>query len=244
MPDGSTTDGDTPPSDGLLAREGERKGLRWFEICLVLVVAFGGYFLTSVNVLEHGVSGLPYPQNSRWMIGFFQELTGLGLLGYVLVRRRIGFRQLGLRWSWREVGAGLLVAAASYLIYTVGYSIVHSIYRGIFPSAARAVTIHDVFAHPTIMAIPLFLLNPFFEELIVRAYLMTEIRELTGSWVAAGAVSVAVQTSYHLYYGWEGALSLAFQFLVFAVYYGTTRRITPVIIAHGIFDFVGLLQVW
>jgi uncharacterized protein len=244
MPDASTTEGDTPLSDTPTAYGGEQKGLRWFEICLVLVVAFGGYFLTSLNVLEHGASGLPYPQNGRWIIGFFQELTGLCLLGYVLLRRGIRFRQLGLRWSFREVGAGLLVAAASYLIYTVGYSIIHAIYRGIFPSAASAVTLHDVFAHPTIAAIPLFLLNPFFEELIVRAYLMTEVRELTGSWVAAAAISVAVQTSYHLYYGWEGALSLAFQFLVFAVYYATTRRITPVIVAHGIFDFVGLLQVW
>ena len=244
MPNTSATDGDTPSADATPVRDSERKSLRWFEICLVIVVAFGSYFLTSLNVLEHGAGALPHPQNGRWIVGIIQEATGLCLLGYVLLRRGIGFRQLGLRWSFREVGEGLLVAAASYLIYTVGYSIVHSLVRGIFPSATSGVTFHQVFAHPSIMAIPLFLLNPFFEELIVRAYLMTEIQALTGSWVTAAATSVAVQTSYHLYYGWEGALSLAFQFLVFSAYYATTRRVTPVIIAHGIFDFIGLLQVW
>jgi membrane protease YdiL (CAAX protease family) len=244
MPEAPTKHGDTPSSDTQPAHIDELKGLRWFEICLVLVIAFGSYFLTSLSVLEHGTSALPHLQNERWIIGIFQELIGLGLLRYVLLRRGIGFRQLGLRWSFREVGAGLLVAAASYLIYTVGYSIVHAISHGIFPTSVSAVKFQDIFAHPSILAVLLFLLNPFFEELIVRAYLMTEIRELTGSWAAATVISVAVQTSYHLYYGWEGALSLAFQFLVFAVYYATTRRATPVIIAHGIFDIVGLLQLW
>ena len=42
-------------------------------------------------------------------------------------------------------------------------------------------TARDFFAHPSVMAIPLALLNPFFEELLVRAYLMTEVMELTGS---------------------------------------------------------------
>jgi len=94
------------------------------------------------------------------------------------------------------------------------------------------------------MAIPVFLLNPFFEELIVRAYLMTEIGELTGSWILAAGLSTALQFSYHLYYGWEGALSLSFQFLVFSIYYANTRRAIPVILAHGFFDVIALLRLW
>ena len=88
------------------------------------------------------------------------------------------------------------------------------------------------------------LLNPFFEELIVRAYLMTEIRELTGSAWLAGAASVALQTAYHLYYGWERALSLGFLFLAFSIYYATRRKATPIVVAHGIFDIWGLVRLW
>jgi membrane protease YdiL (CAAX protease family) len=101
-----------------------------------------------------------------------------------------------------------------------------------------------MFGHTDISAIPFFLVNPFFEELIVRAYLMTEVRALTGSATLAAAISVALQTTYHLYYGWEGALSLAFQFLVFAIYYAKTRKATPVIVAHGAFDLLSLVRLW
>jgi membrane protease YdiL (CAAX protease family) len=86
------------------------------------------------------------------------------------------------------------------------------------------------------------LLNPFFEELIVRAYLMTEIKALTGSTAMAVAVSVVLQASYHLYYGWFGALTVAFSFLVFAVYYARSGRAVPVIVAHAAFDIYGLVR--
>jgi membrane protease YdiL (CAAX protease family) len=94
------------------------------------------------------------------------------------------------------------------------------------------------------LAIPLSLLNPFFEELIVRAYLMTEVIELTGSSTLAVALSVFVQFSYHLYYGWGGAISLAFFFLALALYYVRSRRALPVIIAHGLLDIYALIRLW
>jgi membrane protease YdiL (CAAX protease family) len=87
-------------------------------------------------------------------------------------------------------------------------------------------------------------LNPFFEELIVRAYLMTEVLDLTGSSSLAVALSVAVQFSYHLHYGWVEAISLSFQFLVFALYYALSRRALPVIVAHSLFDISDLVRLW
>jgi hypothetical protein len=73
---------------------------------------------------------------------------------------------------------------------------------------------------------------------------MTEIRELTGSTVLAAGLSIALQTSYHLYYGWQGALTLGFVFTAFAIYYAITRKATPVILAHGTFDLFSLLRLW
>ncbi|MGO9543681.1 MAG: CPBP family intramembrane glutamic endopeptidase [Rhodomicrobium sp.] len=113
-----------------------------------------------------------------------------------------------------------------------------------YSSAHSGSTVRDIFGRPSIMAIPYSLLNPFFEELIVRAYLMTEVRALTGSWMLATALSVVVQFSYHLYYGWEGAIALSFLFLVFSIYYARTQRATPIIVAHGIFDIWGLVRMF
>jgi membrane protease YdiL (CAAX protease family) len=62
--------------------------------------------------------------------------------------------------------------------------------------------------------------------------------------ITSNSLSVVVQFSYHLYYGWEGAIALSFQFLVFALYYAHSRRILPVIVAHGFFDIYAVLRLW
>jgi membrane protease YdiL (CAAX protease family) len=93
-------------------------------------------------------------------------------------------------------------------------------------------------------AILLQFLNPFFEELIVRAYLMTEIQFLTGSVTKAVIISTILQTSYHLYQGGAAAISHAATFLIFSIFYAKTNRITPVILAHLYSDVSATLWYW
>jgi membrane protease YdiL (CAAX protease family) len=73
---------------------------------------------------------------------------------------------------------------------------------------------------------------------------MTDVLELTGSAMLAVVASTVLQFSYHLYYGWIGALSLSMGFLVSSLYYLRTRRATPIIVAHGIVDLAGLARLW
>ncbi|HEV2135310.1 MAG TPA: type II CAAX endopeptidase family protein [Terracidiphilus sp.] len=223
---------------------GNGKLVRWFELCLVLAVTFGGALFSSLDLLQNGPNALAHEQSFRWIYGLLREITCLALLGYVLWRRKLRFRDLGLRWSMRDVGMGLVVAIIAYITYAFGYTFVHFVHRAVLTHATGGVTAREMFTHLSVATIVAFLVNPFVEELIVRAYLMTEIGELTGSWTLAAAVSVAVQTSYHLYYGWVTALSLGFQFAIFAIYYARSRRATPIVVAHGIFDILGLIHVW
>ena len=220
------------------------KRQRWFELLLVLLVSFGGSFLNSVYLLRNGPSAAPNMSNFRWAIGILHEITALILLGYVLSRRRLRFKDLGLDWSLRCVGASLKVFFVSYVIYGFGAAAVRGLQHAIQGSAAMGPTLKDFFGHPSIAVLPFFLLNPFFEELIVRAYLMTEITGLTGSSALAVFVSVLVQFSYHLYYGWVGALSLCFPFVVFAIFYAHSRRALPVILAHEFFDILAFIRIW
>lgn len=83
-------------------------------------------------------------------------------------------------------------------------------------------------------------LNPFHEELLVRAFLITEMEALYHSTLLAVLVSVSLQTSYHLYQGPQAALSHIPTFLVFSLYYVRTRRILPVILAHLLLDACAL----
>jgi membrane protease YdiL (CAAX protease family) len=182
--------------------------------------------------------------NARWLVGIVQEIAGLLLLAYVLSRRNLRFKDLGLRWSLKDVGVGLLVTGASFAAYLLGSTIVHLVHYWMYGSSPGGPTGLDLFAHPSVAFIPFCFLNPFFEELIVRAYLMNEVLELTGSSTLAVSFSVAVQFSYHLYYGWAGAITLSFQFLIFSVYYLRSRRALPIIFAHGVFDIYALVRVW
>jgi membrane protease YdiL (CAAX protease family) len=232
------------PIDAPPERITESKRYRWFEVILVLLVSFGNSLFGSLFALANGRGLSPYSPDSRWTMGILQELTSLLLLVYVLSRRRMRLGDLGLRWSFGELGTGLAVAVVSYLTYAAGYILVHSLHGVFFSSSTSGLTPLQAFGHPSIIAIPFILLNPFFEELIVRAYLMTEVRNLTGSWTLSAALSILVQFSYHLYYGWERAISVSFLFLVFSIYYARTRKATPIIIAHGVFDILAMARLW
>jgi membrane protease YdiL (CAAX protease family) len=217
--------------------------LRWFEVSLVLLAAFGMSFVSSLEIYVRKREILPLIQLPQWDIRILFEIVGLMLLGYVLFRRKLSFRDIGLRWSLRDLGAGLLVTIAAYIAYVIGYYLIHIILHTWFPKATpQSLTAGELHLHQSLIFIVLALLNPFFEELIVRAYLMTEIGELTGSWLLAVVVSTIVQSSYHLYYGWVGMLTLSCQFFVFSIYYAKTRKALPVIVAHGIFDLLAVMQ--
>jgi membrane protease YdiL (CAAX protease family) len=240
-PDATISDSATDPQNELSEMERRR---RWFEVCLVLLVAFGGHILSALYLLLHGPGAAPQASSFKSAGHILQEVTALLLLGYVLSRRGLRFRSLGLRWSLSDVGMGLCVTAASYAAYGVGYMLVLTVHHLVYGSWADGPTPTDLFAHPSLMEVPLALLNPFFEELIVRAYLMTEVIELTGSGTLAVVLSVFAQFSYHLYYGWGGAISVAFFFLALALYYVRSRRALPVIVAHGLSDIYALIRLW
>jgi membrane protease YdiL (CAAX protease family) len=92
----------------------------------------------------------------------------------------------------------------------------------------------------SLLAIAVVILNPFYEELLVRAFLITEFQGLYLSTTLAVSVSVALQTSYHLYQGLPMALSHVPIFLTFSLYYVRTRRILPVVLAHLVMDVLSL----
>lgn len=231
-------------SDTTEAPAANTKAARWFELALVLFVLFGGALVSSIGVLKYGTGITGPSSNVRWMGNIVHEVGGLLLLGYVLWRRQRSFRDLGLRWAFRDLGIGVLVTLGSYVIYFAGttalYALHHAIW-GTFPHGPRA---REIFGPGSVLALLFALLNPFFEELTVRAYLMTEVIELTGSAPLAVFLSVLVQSSYHLYYGWWRALSISFLFLGFSLYYARSGRALPIIVAHAVNDIYATIRLF
>jgi len=80
----------------------------------------------------------------------------------------------------------------------------------------------------------------FFEEIIVRGYVTTELIGLSSPVWLATMASVLLQTSYHVYYGFHGAIVASGTFIIFGFYFAVSRRLLPVILGHLFFDVIAI----
>lgn len=218
-----------------------------FEVVILCIIAFGSNILGSWYYLFDNSA---YSSSSRteyaWAAQVLKEGACLCLLWYFLMSRGKSFSNLGLLWSWKDFGwsivlsmaGGLAFEAVYHLFCLTGTTMVGS-------NLLRNDVGHLLFGGGIFFATILVqFINPFFEELIVRAYVMTEVKYLTNSVTKAVIISTVLQTSYHFYQGVPAALSHAGAFLVYSIFYAKTNRITPIILAHLYSDVGGTLDYW
>jgi len=218
--------------------------MRWFEVGLVVFVAFGQPLLSSFYTAFFGFhNSNAYSVNARVLLTGIHELGALLVVWYVLRQSGRTFQSLGIHATLRTFFVGLVLAAVSRLAFYLAAAVIqvgHWLCFGIYATFPNRAALYT--GGSLAVMIPFFTLNPFFEETIVRGYLMTELSELSGSMAVATLTSVAIQGAYHLYLGWFAATCLSASFLVLAVYYARTRKLFPVLIAHAIADWWFLFQ--
>jgi membrane protease YdiL (CAAX protease family) len=235
------------PDESTLAATGitETPRRRVFALILVLFVSFGHYVVSSwYSMIASGsVSYLPQQNQARLLGSLVAQVGSLGLLWYVLSGQNRSWKSIGWAPEWKDIAGavGLLVGSgsASRLILIP----IQILYRSYFGHYLAPKSLHSMLGFGiSALSIVFVCVNPFFEELIVRAYLMSEILDLGGRGVLAVVLSVVVQMSYHLYQGLEHGIALTVIFLVSSIYFLKTRRITPVILAHLCMDVYGLIR--
>jgi membrane protease YdiL (CAAX protease family) len=217
---------------------------RVLDAAVVLLVALWYPFYGCVLYAIYGDVSFSFRNAAamRYSHMILYETVSLLVLAWVLRRQGRPFGDIGLKISFAEV-------LRSFPLFVVTY-IALFVFSIVVQAAALAVTGHYAKPHvpnlfeggALIGGILVVFVNPWFEELIVRAFLMTELKALTGkAWVAV-AVSTLVQAAYHLYQGWLGALSVGTVFLVFSFYFAKKQRILPVILAHCFSDAIALMH--
>jgi len=168
------------------------------------------------------------------------EGIGLLCLYCVLKYQKRGFGDIGfsVRLYLAEAGHTFVLFFCALLLGTVTFNVLNIVHSFTLmhgsPSKFNNAAIFG--SGLSVFAILYVLLSPFYEELLVRAFLITEITQLYQKANLAVFVSVALQTSYHLYQGIPGAFSHIPTFWLFSAYYVRTRRIFPVILAHLLLD--------
>jgi membrane protease YdiL (CAAX protease family) len=148
--------------------------------------------------------------------------------------KRLG---LDLGQPWRDLGAGVLLAALIGLpglgFYFIGRWL--GITAEIVPAALNKVW----------WAVPVLILsavkNAILEEIIAVGYLTTRLEEIGWpAWARTGA-SAVLRGSYHLYQGFGPFIGNAVMGVVFAEWFRRRGRVLPLIIAHTLLDVVAFV---
>jgi membrane protease YdiL (CAAX protease family) len=217
---------------------------RLLALGLVLFVSFAHFIASSTYSLAD-VTGPADPRHraARLVGALIVEAGSLAVLWYVLSAQGRSWKNIGWNPEWMDVPRAVGLVFGSTLASYFVWILVQIVYRAYFGHYLVPKSMHGFFGFG-ISALPIAFvcLNPFFEELIVRGYLISEIFDLGGSGVLAVLASIALQMSYHLYQGFANAILIATTFTVFSVYFWKTRRIAPVILAHLCLDAYALVR--
>jgi len=208
---------------------------------LVLFVAFAAPITTSLYHSFFGYPGSTVSGNLRYLYMGIQETGAVLVLWYVLRRTDRSFSSIGFRVSLKGALSGVVLAVLGWLGYLLVIAAIQVTHRHYFGSYVATVDYHALLPKTTLaVLVPFVVLNSFYEEAIVRAYLMTEMSQLAGSMVLAAAASVVVQASYHTYQGWLAVSGASATFTVFSFYYARRRKLFPIYIAHVIYDLLAV----
>jgi membrane protease YdiL (CAAX protease family) len=185
----------------------------------------------------------PSYQGYRLWGGLISEASGLLVLWYVMRNQGKRWKDIGWNPSLADVprAIGLFLAAtvATWAVY-IPTQYLYRAYSGEFLTQK---SLNSTLAFGiSALSITFVCINPFFEELIVRAYTISELIDLGANRAVAIAISVALQASYHLYQGLANVLVLIVMFTVVSIYYSRTRRIVPVFLVHLGFDLFWLFK--
>jgi membrane protease YdiL (CAAX protease family) len=233
------------PEAQVLVKPGNDRTRRFLAVGIVLFVSFGNFIVASAYYLmkDAAPSSGMLQLKIRLVGGMMTEAGSLAVLWYVLSAQGRGWKDIGWDFHWMDVPGALALTfgatLATYAIFLPIQLIVHaSTGHYLIPKSMHGMLGVGISA----LSIAFICLNPFFEELIVRGYLMTEIVELGGTGVVAIVISIAMQMSYHLYQGFTNGILLTIVFSVFSIYFWKTRRIAPVVLAHLCVDAYALIR--
>ena len=193
-----------------------------------------------LSLLEHPLRGVTVPsvsqstQLARQLFGLLFALAPVWLVAYLVRRSGEGLAGIGLAWDRPrpDIVRGLL------LFVVVGLGGI-----GVYLGAVALGVNRFVLPVPPLdhwWTVPVLLLNAveaaLLEEVVVVAFLVTRLRQLGLTELAAIGASALLRGGYHLYQGWGGFLGNVAMGALFGFVFSRTRRAWPILIAHFLLD--------
>ncbi len=154
------------------------------------------------------------------------------------------FVDLGLKADrfWAQLGIGALFGLGLFILHQ---AVLSPLADAVVPSSAPtgvdlAPLLTEPVYYPVWVALALF--KGGFQEEIWRIFALTRFEKRWGRSglllaIAVGAVVFGVQ---HLYQGMDSVITTAIQAVLFSLIYLRKRRATEAIVAHAVYDLVGV----
>jgi membrane protease YdiL (CAAX protease family) len=224
-----------PPSTTLSPKTLREELLVVLSLSLLASAAFA-----IISVATQPVSGITVaaanqdPLFARQIASVVFGLAPVWLVLYLVRRNGEGVAAIGL--SWDAPRTDVVRGLALFTVVAVGGI-------GVYLGAVELGVNRFVIPAPPLghwWTVPVLVLSALeaalVEEVIAVGYLITRLRQLRWTAVAAVGASGLLRGSYHLYQGWGGFLGNAAMGVLFGAVFVRTRRTWPLVIAHFLLD--------
>ena len=174
----------------------------------------------------------PFVLGDRQLLpGTIMDLFSLAVIFWIGRIRGWSFASFGWRVSWKGTGAGVVL----FIVVAIVQVSVDILANAVHPEGSGFVitglTVPAIFI--------LSVINPFFEEVLEAGYLIYSLQRF-GMWPAILAGSL-FRAFLHSWQGLNGAFSIFALGMILGFAYWRWRQLWPLIVAHSLCDFLGLL---
>lgn len=213
------------------------------EFALVISISLGYFIFNSyywATVDPSGPTVLTYSNSQVFQIIYY-ELIMLVVVGSILKWQGRSFTNFGLSFSVDKITIGLILFIVCYFLYVLLFRLFGDFVLSL--NLLNGASSDSISFSMNISLISLVLyatINPIFEEFILVGYIVTAIREKYGLLISL-ILSVGFRLSFHIYQGPIILLSSLPMGIIFTIYFWHKRSIVPLIIAHGLMDFLSFL---
>ncbi len=204
------------------------------ELILINLICFGPFAARSILGLIEHKDALSFDDRGALILIGVEILCG-GAAALLLRARGWSFSAFGLRPTMTQTVAGMLLLIGTYIFIGGFYELVRSLTN---TNAAAAVTSQASITLPVLIA--LTFINPLYDELFLVAYNLEAARD-DGAFFAI-TLSAFVRFLCHLEQGPIAALTILPLGIIFAIVYWRWRALWPLVVAHGVMDFMGYVS--
>jgi membrane protease YdiL (CAAX protease family) len=188
---------------------------------------------------------LPLDPNEMILRSFFMiflDSSCLFLLVLILAERKETLKDLGFSYQTKDISRSIILFVSGMtLTVFITFPLAFYYLKNGHSSLSSAEKYFQLLSQlPLGLAFAFSVVNPLFEELITRAYLMTELEHLFHKAWLSVILCALIQAGYHLYQGWIPTFAHFVTFLFFSLYYQKTKRIMPLVLAHFYMDFFAI----